>query len=55
MTRHRDGEPNGDMMPETNVISLWQRNDPSAYRPQPGRDGPDFWPTLDKPLILALV
>lgn len=37
------------------IIPLWQRNDPSAYRPQPARDGPDFWPTIDRHLILALV
>lgn len=24
-----------------------RRKDPSAYKPQPGRDGPDFWPTID--------
>ena len=39
----------------TNVVPLYQRNDPSAYRPQPARDGPDFWPTIDRHLILALM
>jgi hypothetical protein len=29
--------------------------DPSAYRAQPGRDGPDFWPTIDRGLQLMLV
>ena len=29
--------------------------DPAAYRPQPARDGSDFWPTLDRCLQLLLV
>jgi hypothetical protein len=29
--------------------------DPAALRPQPARDGPDFWPTIDRHLIMALV
>jgi hypothetical protein len=39
----------------TQIIPLWQRNDPSAYRPQPDRDGTDYWPTIDRHLILTLV
>jgi hypothetical protein len=27
------------------VIALARRKDPCAYRPQPVRDGTDFWPT----------
>jgi hypothetical protein len=50
----RDPAGFGGILPETNVIPLWQRNDPSAYRPQPDRDGPDFWPTIDPHLILTL-
>jgi hypothetical protein len=37
------------------VVPLSHNKDPSAYRPQPARDGPDFWPTIDSGLILALV
>ncbi|MBO0735182.1 MAG: hypothetical protein J2P48_01220 [Alphaproteobacteria bacterium] len=31
----------------SNIVPLPRGRDPSAYRPQPGRDGPDFWPTVD--------
>lgn len=34
---------------------MTDRKDPAAYRPQPGRDGPDFWPTIDRGLQLLLV
>jgi hypothetical protein len=36
----------------TNVVQL---KDPAAYRPQPARSGPDFWPTIDHGLILMAV
>jgi hypothetical protein len=43
-------------MPESNVVPLHVRKDPSAYRPQPARDDdPDFWPTTDADLIRLLV
>lgn len=32
-----------------------EQKDPAAYTPQPARDGPDYWPTIDPHLILALV
>jgi hypothetical protein len=40
---------------ENNVVRLHRYKDPAAYRPQPARGGPDFWPTIDRGLILALV
>jgi len=40
----------------TDVIPLQhRRKDPSAYRPQPRRDGPDFWPTIDRGLQNMMV
>jgi hypothetical protein len=37
------------------VVGRLRYKDPAAYRPQPVREGPDFWPTLDRGLISALV
>jgi hypothetical protein len=39
-----------NVVPLRNAVPPHQRNDPSAYRPQPARDGPDFWPTIDQGL-----
>jgi len=40
---------------KSNVVQLHRYKDPAAYRPQPARGGSDFWPTIDRGLILALV
>jgi hypothetical protein len=43
-------------MPQTNVVLLARGNkDPRAYKPQPGRSGSDFWPTIDHGLHDMLV
>jgi hypothetical protein len=40
---------------KSNVVQLHHCKDPAAYRPQPARGGADFWPTIDRALILSLV
>jgi hypothetical protein len=40
---------------KNNVVRLHRYKDSAAYRPQPARGGPDFWPTIDRGLIFALV
>ena len=40
---------------KNNVVRLHRYKDPAAYRPQPARGGPDFWPTIDRGLISGLV
>ena len=40
---------------KSNVVQLHPYKDPAAYRPQPARGGSDFWPTIDRGLIQALL
>jgi hypothetical protein len=47
--------PTGIIRMKNTVVGLHRYKDPAAYRPQPAREGPDFWPTIDRGLILALV
>jgi hypothetical protein len=46
---------NSNIVPLRNTVPLHQRNDPSAYRPQPAREGRDFWPTIDPGLHDMLI
>lgn len=39
----------------TNVVSLSRYKDPAAYKPQPARDGSDYWPTIDQGLHDMLI
>src|SRR5207237_117698 len=48
-------QPRGIIRMKNNVARLHRDKDPAAYRPQPARGGSDFWPTIDRGLILALV
>jgi hypothetical protein len=36
-------------------LTCQRHKDPSAYKPQPGRDGADFWPTIDPGLHDMLI
>src|SRR5262252_4227023 len=45
----------GAIRMKNTVVELHRYKDPAPYRPQPAREGPDFWPTLDRGLILALM
>jgi hypothetical protein len=40
---------------KSNVVQRYRYKDPAAYRPQPARGEPDFWPTIDRGLILSLM